>query len=222
MEIQAIIVMSIFGGIILIGITTYILRFLKGRITIKLNKLSFYLGDKVTGSFEIFLKKPVKVNRLYYYIKADSLTTIYNNTNRNSKMGMRNKYVEEVFRFEKDCEVSQDLPSHYKNTFDISINIPNESPISNKEKNNISIGEGVNNILTGRRSFEFRNNSRLEFSVGVTLDCDGVDLSALKKIFVDVSKKNPQVSNDNSSNTQTISNQNQINKENSFDSINPK
>ena len=229
MEPLLIIIISVFGIILLSVLVVCILRFLKGKIVLKLNKTSFYLGDEVVGSFDLCLKKSVNVNRLYSYIKAESITKTYNNGFGNSGRGRSNTYREEVFRFEKDYQVSQNLPSHYKNTFDISLSIPDKNPVLNtRQNNNMNMGGNVvGNLLSMSRGLNVGSNSRVEFSVGVILDCDGVDLTTLKKIFVDVSQKDPQTTNNNTENsinnsTQNASNQNQTNQANPFNSINSK
>ncbi|OGR81054.1 MAG: hypothetical protein A2X32_08915 [Elusimicrobia bacterium GWC2_64_44] len=141
-------------------------RFLKGSIKIALQRESFARGELVEGTFALEAKKEIHGNRLVAALVA---TETY--TERNYK-GRSQRRTREVYRASQIVEEARVYPAGFTANYNFKIALP-----AGEVREGNSILGGALSLLTGF-------GSRVEWRVQVSLDAEGVDLAASRRIYV--------------------------------------
>ncbi len=148
----------------------YILRHMRGSIKLSLPQTAFNPGNKISGEFDFFAKKPIQGNKLIVRLIGVQVT-------RHHQNGKRRTRSHEIFRDEVLVEEAKDYPAGYTAKYNFEINTPNTNET---EFLNSPIGQTLNaavRLLSNR-------NTRLQWRVEARLDAKGIDLVAAKKITI--------------------------------------
>jgi hypothetical protein len=163
-------------GIVLavgVGFVVYfLLRFLKGRLTLTLQKQGCAPGESFAGMVEVFTKRPVEGNRLYVALIGEEEIR--------QRSGKRTRTTRhEIFRSEVELEGSRHYPPGFHQGYSFELPAPEResaapNPTSSDWAKTIEMGMS---LLTGR-------TSRLVWRVEARLEAKGVDLVAHKRVAV--------------------------------------
>lgn len=169
-----IIVISIFA-LSLAGVGIYfLLRFLRGKITLSLPITSFNPGDTIKGSFELHAKKPISGKRLVV-----SLIGTRHERSR-QKDGKSSSHSHEIFRQEVLVEEAREYPGGFKEVYNFELPIPaSDRP------------EFMNNNLlqTLATAANFIGNRRVEvrWRLEARLQAKGIDLAGSRRVTLNTS-----------------------------------
>jgi hypothetical protein len=156
-------------GLVIAAIGTYyILRYLKGSITIFMPGTSFRPGDTVAGSFELLTRKDIRANNLTASLVATETTR------RRGYNGKSTTHTEEIYRGGQTLEHAKDYPAGFTATYNFKIPVPQGRT---RAASDSMLGQAME-MLGGL-------GRRVSWSVEVRLDAEGVDLAASQKIAVD-------------------------------------
>lgn len=149
----------------------YIVRYLKGSITISLPREGFGPGDQVEGSFRLLTRREVRGNALTAALVASETTR------ERGYNGKSRTHTREIFRTGSTLEQGKVYPAGYTADYNFKIAVPaGPAPAGAGSM----MGEALNMLSTlggfGRR---------ISWKVEVRLDAEGVDLASARKITVD-------------------------------------
>lgn len=152
------------------GVAAYfVARYLKGSINISLAGTDFDYGAEVRGSFDLLARKEIKGNSLTASIVAKE-------TRRERGLdGKSHTHTSEVYRYGQTLESAKVYPAGTTTRYEFLLHVPAERPSG---LGGSALGQVLNaglNLLGGRR---------LNWSVEVRLDAEGVDLAASRTIRV--------------------------------------
>ncbi len=154
---------------ILLPLFFYIKSKSKGKVVLELNKYEFSPGEKITGTVNLKLKKPVSANELSVGLFAVLHSRSY------SSQGSRSN-SRTVFDFKKPLKGKGDYPiGEHKINFELLI--PTDV-FKNKLDNKIA-----NNLLKSVQILSGQTTN-LKWSVKANLDIPGFDLSKSVRINV--------------------------------------
>lgn len=164
-----IIVISIFVLILLGTGVYYLLRFLRGKITLSLPVTTFSPGDTIKGSFELHAKKPINGKRLVVSL----IGTQHERTRQ--KDGKSNSRSYEIFRQEILIEEAREYPAGYKEVYPFELPVPaSDGP------------EFMNNDLLRSlvSAASFLGNRRIEvrWRLEARLQAKGIDLAGSRRV----------------------------------------
>ena len=169
MEKAVLIVLSGIGALVLTLIAFWILRKMKGSITITPEKYNYAPGETIKGKILLKLKKPITADQLIIGLRCQR-------TERSTSLntGKSQPSTSNIFDFNQPLEGKKDYaPSEYP--YDFAITIPqNVSPQL----------EGIAGSLVKSASILMGQNASLRWYLYAELECDGVNLS--KEIQVNV------------------------------------
>jgi len=166
----------IVGALILAALIVagyYLLRFLRGRIKIRLPKYAFNTGEKVTGTFDLKIRKPIEGNRLYAALIGEEEI-------RERRGDKTRTHRNEVFRNEQTLEQSKSFIAGWSQRYNFELSTPSAQE---PDFLNSSLGK------TLKMGIELLSNTRrrLQWKVVVRLDAKGIDLASKKSISVNMS-----------------------------------
>lgn len=184
METGLIIILSLVGLGILVLVVMQVLKYLKGSLKLIVDTTVLNPGDTVSGSVNLKIKKPVESKSLIV-----SLICQEERKTRDMKGNTKSSWVE-VSRNEVSLDGAKSYPKGFSNSYNYSIVVPNRSlmhaakdlvtgNMSDSQKAAVDKVAGVLNKVNN-----FTGNNRLKWKIVARLDCDGVDLTASKKIRV--------------------------------------
>jgi predicted small secreted protein len=150
----------------------YIIRFMRGSIKITLVKNSFNEGEHVTGSFELTTRKQIDGNRLYVMLVGKEVT-------KERRGDKTRTHTREIYRDEMTMEEAKTFSAGQTMNYDFQLTTPaSAGPDAPSSPLGKTLKVGME-ILGGRRSY-------LQWMVEARLDAKGVDLTARKKVTVNM------------------------------------
>ncbi|MBT3251308.1 MAG: hypothetical protein HN729_09330 [Candidatus Marinimicrobia bacterium] len=168
-----IVVAILIGGGIISGIAYYLIRFMRGSIKLSVDSSTFNSGETISGSFDLFTKKPIEGNKLTVSLIGKKVTITH-------RGGKRRTHTKEIYRDEIILEKNRDYPANYSEKGSFQMNAPN---ISSPDFLESAIGQSLTaavRLLSNRQTY-------LKWKIEVRLDAKGVDLTASKKVTINIS-----------------------------------
>jgi len=161
------------GGVI-IGVGAmagyYIVRYLKGSITISLPRTGFNPGEQVEGSFQLLTRREVRGNDLTAALVA------FETTRERGYNGKSRTHTSEIFRTSQTLEQGKVYPAGYTASYDFKIAVPSGQAPAETDS---ALGQALGVLTTlgglGRR---------ISWKVEVRLDAEGVDLASSRNVTV--------------------------------------
>lgn len=172
------IVAVIFGAVIVYLIVYYLLRFLKGSIKLTMPTSSFNSGEVIKGSVELRAKKPIQGNKLTASL-IGTLITVTRSAKNSNKQTRREFYRNEIL-----LEEATDYPAGTLQQYDFEIPVP-EGGQQTSEFMNSDVAKMMLETARLITNSSIRKR-RIDWKVQVELDAKGVDLSASKKIRLNI------------------------------------
>ncbi|MDO8803136.1 MAG: hypothetical protein Q7R35_01780 [Elusimicrobiota bacterium] len=148
----------------------YIVRYLKGSITISLPGTGFSPGDQVEGSFQLLTRREVRGNALTAALVASETTR------ERGYNGKSTTHTREIFRTGQTLEREKVYPAGYTANYDFKIAVPSEQAPAGSGS---MMGQALN-MLTSLGGL----GRRISWKVEVRLDAEGVDLASTRNITV--------------------------------------
>ena len=158
------------GGGILAVIIYYVVRFMRGSITLSLPRSVFNPGDPIAGSFELLAKKAIEGNKLVVSLIGIKVTKTYDG----EKTKTRSR---EIYRDEQLLEEAKSYRAGSKATYEFTLSAPN---MNSSEFLNSKVGQALSaavHLLSDR-------STRLKWKVEARLDAKGVDLATSKSVSI--------------------------------------
>ncbi|MFT5110213.1 MAG: hypothetical protein ACI9UA_005866 [Pseudoalteromonas tetraodonis] len=164
---------------IVIGlIAFFVVRNMKGKIQLVINKEVYKTGEAVSGTVMLMTKKPLKMRRLFVVLIGTKVVE-YDDDD-----GVRQTRKKEIYRSEVGLEEAQQLAAGFEKTYQFGIEAPDSATLDAANGGSggrrLKIGPisiGGNNYDPG--SFEWRIEARA--------DLPGVDLAKSKSVRINVS-----------------------------------
>ena len=157
-------------ALILIGVVIYfVMRFLRGSITLTMPQTSFGSGQFVTGSFDLLTKKSIQGNQLVVTLRGTKVTEYRDND------GDKKTRSDEIYRDQVVLEPAREYPAGYSAKYDFQIATPN---VQSPDFMNSRIGQTLVSafrLLNDRRT-------RIKWKIEARLDAKGIDLAASKSL----------------------------------------
>ncbi|HNY66128.1 MAG TPA: hypothetical protein PKM41_11880 [Deltaproteobacteria bacterium] len=150
----------------------YVVRRMKGSITLHLPRTAFNPGDTITGSFDVLTRKPVKGNRL-----TVSLIGVQTTTARRD--GRAQTQSREIYRDERVLEEAREYGAGHTARHGFELPIPNmKAPeFMNSE---------VFQMLAAAMTLLGSSDARITWRVEARLDAQGVDLASSTQVTVNM------------------------------------
>lgn len=159
--------------LIVVGIIAYfVLRRLRGSITLSLSRTSFNAGEKVTGSFHLKTRKQIECNRLYAALIGQRVIE------HRSEDRTRTD-TDEIYRAEHTFEESVTYPPEHTQQYSFELPTPQAGGPDFFES---TVGKALRlglDALSDRRT-------RFRWRVEVRLDAKGIDLATSRGINVNL------------------------------------
>ena len=164
-----IIVISVF--VLILGGTGiyFLLRFLRGKITLSLPVTTFSPGDTIKGSFELHTKKAIIGRRLIVSL----IGTQHERTRQ--KDGKTSSRSHEIFRQEVLIEEAREYPAGYKEVY------PFELPVPASDRPEFMNNELLRSLVSAASFF---GNRRIEvrWRLEARLQAKGIDLARSHRV----------------------------------------
>ncbi len=164
--------------IILAGIIWYFLmKFLKGKLKLNLNKTSFQSPEKITWTLDLEAKRNIEWNRLFVALVQ------YEKVRKRDSNGKTTVHTHEIWRFEIDLEQAKEFSAWFKNTYTFEIPFPSDQ---NQNTNNIWNNEILNNVVKWINLFSWNSlwSRTIEWKIEARLDAKGIDLTDSKRVYL--------------------------------------
>lgn len=145
----------------------YLLRYLKGSITISLPEMAYNPGEAVEGTFELVTRREIRANNLTAALVATEVTR------ERGYNGRSHTHTREIYRAGQTLEHAKDFPAGYSAVYNFKIALPAQQGRSGGEG---FLGQALDMISGMGR--------RVNWKVEVRLDAEGVDLAASQGISV--------------------------------------
>jgi hypothetical protein len=161
--------------ILIIIVWYFVMKFLKGKLKLNLNKTSFQSSEKITWILDLEVKKNISGHRLFVALVEREKTKTTNS------QGKKTTRTQEIRRFEIDLEHEKEFSAWFKKAYQFEIPFP-----SNQEKENNWIANSVIQWI-GLLTW---NNSRktIQWYLEARLDAKGIDLTDSKRIYLNFNK----------------------------------
>ena len=148
----------------------YIVRYLKGSITISLPRTGFSPGEQVEGSFQLLTRREVRGNDFTAALVASETTR------ERGYNGKSRTHTREIFRTGQTLEQGKVYPAGYTANYEFKIAVPSGQAPARSDS---MLGQALGALSTlgglGRR---------ISWKVEVRLDAEGVDLASTQNITV--------------------------------------
>lgn len=159
-------------GLLVLGVAGYfILRFLKGSITLELPQTSFAAGETIKGRFRLVAKQPIDGNKLYVALVAEEVIK------RKDSDGKDTTETHEVYRDEQVLEGKAHYEKGFDNEHSFEITVPGSGESSMESS---AVGQALNAIGALMNT----NRRRIEWTLEACLDAKGIDLTDSEKIYI--------------------------------------
>ena len=145
----------------------YIVRYLKGSITIFLPGTAFGPGGQVEGSFELITRQEVRGNSLTAALVATETTR------QRGHNGKTHSHTHEVHRSGQTLEHAKVYPAGFTARYDFKIPVPAGSARMGGDS---MLGQALELFNSIGRSISWR--------IEVRLDAEGVDLASSQKVTI--------------------------------------
>ena len=156
--------------LLLVGVIIYfVLRFMRGSITLTMPQTSFGAGQFVTGSFDLLTKKAIQGNQLVVTLKGTKITEYRNND------GDKKTRSDEIYCDQVTLEDARQYPAGHSARHDFQIPTPN---VQSPEFMNSGLGQ---TLVSAFRLLSDRQ-TRIKWKIEARLDAKGIDLAASKSI----------------------------------------
>jgi hypothetical protein len=166
-------VISMCAAVIVGIIVFFVMRGMKGTITLQCEKNTFDPGETIKGTISVKIKKETRGNQLKVSLIADRTTTFYDGDERRTDH-------DEIYRDELVLEDKKTYPVGYENTYDFSINIPKMNEPGGQQTDGVLGAVGaVFDVLSANR-----RKTKIEWQLEARLDAEGLDLVTKKEIHM--------------------------------------
>jgi hypothetical protein len=162
----------ILGGSALAIIIYFVMRYLRGSITLTLDSTAFSPGDVIKGSFVLLTRKQIQGNKLIVSLIGDKTTKIYKDDKTESR-------TREIHRSEKLIESAREYPAGYTKEQSFEIPIPGQN---GNASNNSALGQ----VLSAASMLINDRDTFYTWRVEARLDAQGVDLAKNQKITINM------------------------------------
>lgn len=168
------ILIGIVLGVVALAIITYfIIRWMRGSITLMLPNTAFNPGDTIKGSFELLTRKALQGNKLIVTLVGEKVTRYYENDERKTRR-------REVHRSEKLIEQAREYPAGYNVKHEFEIQIPAGGASTP------SMDPAFAQVLSAASQLLNDRDTWYEWKIEARLDAKGVDLAKNKKISINL------------------------------------
>jgi len=151
----------------------FIMRWMRGSITLYMPNAAFNRGDTIKGSFELLTRKALQGNKLIVTLIGEKVTRYYENDERKTRR-------REVYRSEKLIEQAREYPAGHNAKYEFEIEIPGgsaEAPAIDPAF--VQILSAASQLLNDRETY-------YEWRIEARLDAKGVDLAKSQKISINL------------------------------------
>lgn len=167
-NIVTIVAVGALGIFALCLIVYYIMRMMRGSITITLPRTAFNPGESIAGSFELKTRKNVEGQRLYVALIGQQVTE----TQENGETETR-----EVYRDEQTLEEARIYEAGARRRYDFRMQAPS---IEMPEFMQSGLGKA---LVMGARLLG-GSRQRMRWKIEVRLEAKGIDLASSKKVSI--------------------------------------
>ena len=175
-EAELIIIAAI--AVIVLGIIAYfVIRMMKGKIEIELQKRGYNPGEKISGSVNLISRKELKMNRFHIALIG------YELIQRTDSDGNRKTRKNEIYRYEHNLAEAGSLRAGNNQRFEFSIIAPGGQDTEEVSELSKNIAGGIKtaaNVISAMRG----TSRRLEWKLEARADLPGVDIASSKKIQI--------------------------------------
>ncbi len=167
------IIITVLVLIVGIIVAVFVLKSMKGKLTLTLSKGGYNSGEAVSGTLDVALKKSLDANRLFVALVG------YEEYERRESDGDRRTERREVYRDEYDVEnAGQHLPAGFSKSYTFELTAPGAGAVPRESGGGMQISIGPVN-LGG-------NRSRMKWKVEARLDTKGLDLTTSRSVSINV------------------------------------
>ena len=148
----------------------FILRYMRGSIRVTLPRTAFNPGEKVSGSFQLKVRKNIEGNRLYTVLIGQEVTKVRQGDSTRTQ-------TREVYRSEVTLETVRAFSAGETHRYDFEIAAPTAQE---PEFLNSPLGQSLKaglELLGGQRRY-------LRWRIEVRLDAKGIDLASSRRISI--------------------------------------
>ncbi len=161
-------------GIIVISIIAYyVMRYLRGSITLNLQKTAFNPGETINGSIELLTRKVLKGNKLIVSLIGEKVTRYYEDDEQRTR-------TREIHRSEILLEDAREYPAGHTAIHEFEINIPGNSGAT--PSGDSALGQ----VLSAASQLINDRDIYYEWEVEARLDAAGVDLAKSEKVSINL------------------------------------
>ncbi len=160
------VIMAVVGVGVVAAIAYYVVRFMRGTITLSLPITAFNPGDTIAGSFDLNTKKAIQGNKLIVSLIGTQITKTYEN-------GESKTRSREIYRNEILVEEAKAYSAGSVATYNFEIATPNTQST-----------ESVGQALTAVFRLLSDRSTHLKWKVEARLDAKGVDLATAKSVTI--------------------------------------
>lgn len=156
----------------------YIMRHMRGSVSVTLSKRGFNPGEKVTGTFRMTTRKDIEGNRLYAALVGEEVTREPYHDSSTGRSSTRT-HTREIYRDEHTIEENMNYPAGQTIERSFEVTAPTSS------------GQGLLQSPLGQTfqvGMELLGGSRrnLRWTVEVRLDAKGIDLYSSENVTVNL------------------------------------
>lgn len=174
------IIIGIVAVIVIAIIAYYVVRAMKGKLEIQLQKNGFNSGEEIVGRVTLTAKKSLNMNRMYVSLIGHEIIE------RRDSDGNRKTRRNEIYRNEVNILEAQMVPAGTHQAFDFTISAPGASATPATETAQKVAGV-VNTAATALNALGISNSHRrLEWKVEARADLPGVDIAKSQKVRVNL------------------------------------
>lgn len=177
MEKQTVIILCVIGAILVWVIGYFVMKFLKWKLKLNLNKTSFQKPEKITWTLDLEAKKNIEWNRLFVALVQ------YEKVRRRWSDWKTTTSRHEIWRFETDLEQAKEFSAWLKNTYTFEIPFPSEQ---NNNTDQFWDNELLNNIVKWANLISWNRmwTRTIEWKIEARLDAKGIDLTDSKRVYL--------------------------------------
>jgi hypothetical protein len=176
MDTVALIIIGVIVLVIVIVVIMFILRSMKGKIAINLDKYDFSPGETISGTVVLKLKKPVDATELSVGLVGTRETSSYSRNSKGAAGASKNTKEENIYNFKKPISGEKQYPVG-ESSYPFQIVVP-------KDTGKFSTGNQVADTVIKSMQFLSGATSKIEWYVLANLDMKGFDIS--KQVRVNI------------------------------------
>lgn len=159
-------------GVVIVGsiIAVFVLKAMKGKLTLTLEKRGFNTNETITGTLRVELKKGIETRRLFVALNG------YEERKSRDSDGEEKTERQELYRGERNLLVDETWSAGQDETYSCEIPTPTDGGSGGGWLGGVSIQLGDLQIGVG--------NTRMHRMVEARLDTPGLDLTSSQRIKI--------------------------------------